>query len=255
MTKLDRKVDSRQVKGWIEQLQQSPDQECIKEQFVLHYTPLIHSLARRYAYNELNQEDLAQVGMIGLINAAKRFDITYGTTFESFAIPTIIGEIKRYLRDQTWSVEVPRRVKELGPKIQHTIDKLTLTLQRSPTIKEVATVLNIPENEIIETMDMASNYKALSIDFKYNHTSEDHGFTLLDVVSEEETYFLDVERKMLLESILPILTERERKILTLLFYDRLTQQEVGEILNISQMHVSRIQKRALKKLRKKLERN
>src|SRR5699024_195032 len=126
----------------IEILQNDPENEAVKEEFVKHYEGLVHSLARKYSYNRGNHEDLAQVGMIGLLISVDRFDPSYGKTFEAFAIPTIIGEIKRFIHDKTWSVHVPRRIKELGPKINRAVDELTGSNQHSPTIKEIAAHLN-----------------------------------------------------------------------------------------------------------------
>src|SRR5699024_4062634 len=109
------KKNVSEVYEWIEGLQKDPDNEALKEKIVLHYEGLVHSLARKYSYNRGNHDDLAQVGMIGLLISVERFDPSFKKSFETFAIPTIIGEIKRYIRDKTWSVHVPRKIKELGP--------------------------------------------------------------------------------------------------------------------------------------------
>lgn len=245
--------DQEHINKMIENIQRSPEDEYSQERIVLHYKGLVHSLASKYAYDRTNIEDLFQVGMIGLMNAVKRFDSTYGSTFEAFAVPTITGEIKRYLRDKTWSVYVPRRVKELGPKIQHAIDHLTVTLEKSPNVQDIATYLSLPEDELSEVMSMTRNYKSLSVDFKYSKVSDEKLFTLLDIIGVDETHFDHVERKMLLESLLPTLEKREQRVLKYLFYQRLTQREVGDILGVSQMQVSRLQKQALTKLREQLE--
>lgn len=247
------KNDRKHINNMIEKIQRSPGDEHSQECIVLHYEGLVHSLARKYAYDQTNVEDLFQVGMIGLMNATKRFDSSYGSSFESFAVPTITGEIKRYLRDKTWSVYVPRRVKELGPKIQRAIDHLTVTLEKSPSVQDIANYLSLPEEELAEVMSMTKNYKSLSVDFKYSKVSDEKLFTLLDIIGVDETHFDHVERKMLLESLLPALDDREQKVLHYLFYDRLTQSEVGNILGVSQMQVSRLQKQALTKLREQLE--
>lgn len=256
MTKEKRRIeeiDRDQVYDMIEEVQRSPEDEKPQEQLVLHYEGLVRSIAKKYAYDKTNIEDLYQVGMIGLMNATKRYDSSYGSSFETFAIPTITGEIKRYLRDKTWSVYVPRRVKELGPKIQKAIDHLTVKLEKSPSVQDIATYLAVPEDELIEVMSMSKNYKSLSVDYKYNKVSDENLFTLLDIIGEDETHFDHVERKMLLESLLPTLDKRELKVLDFLFYKRLTQSEVGDILGVSQMQVSRLQKQALTKLRNELE--
>src|SRR5690625_1105307 len=131
------------VYSWIEHLQEFPNDEEVKEKIVLHYEKLVHSLARKYSHNRGNHEDLTQVGMIGLLISVERFDKEFGKSFEAFAIPTIIGEIKRFIRDRTWSVHVPRRIKELGPKINKAVDDLTNQLQKSPTVQEIAEYLNV----------------------------------------------------------------------------------------------------------------
>lgn len=256
MTKEKRTIDikeRKQINEVIEKIQRSPEDEQLQESIVLYYEGLVRSIARKYAYDRTNIEDLFQVGMIGLMNATKRYDRSYGSSFETFAIPTITGEIKRYLRDKTWSVYVPRRVKELGPKIQRAIDHLTVTLEKSPSVQDIARYLNVDEEELSEVMSMAKNYKSLSVDFKYSKVTDEKLFTLLDIIGEDETYFDHVERKMLLESLLPTLDKREQKVLDYLFYKRLTQSEVGDILGVSQMQVSRLQKQALTKLRNELE--
>lgn len=254
MVKGRRKLEKQNVYELIEQLKRNPDDNSTKERLVLQYEQLVISLASRFTNDKTNREDLMQVGMIGLINAAWRYDQSYGTTFEAFAIPTIIGEIKRYIRDKTWSVQVPRRVKELSSKIQQAIDYLIQELQRQPTLEEIAQHLNITVSELAEIMLMNKNYKTLSVDFKAaNNRSNDNSYVLSDIIGADEKYFDLIEAKMLLEKIFRALDEREQKILKYLYYDRLTQREVGEKLGISQMHVSRLQKEALMKLRKQLE--
>lgn len=253
MTIQKKKMKQEQIFDMIDHVQQSPGDEFMQEKVVLYYENLVYSLARKYSKDRMNIEDLYQVGMIGLMNAMKRFDRSYGTSFESYAVPTITGEIKRYLRDKTWSVYVPRRVKELGPKIQRAIDYLTVSLEKSPSVQDIASYLSISEEELSEVMSMSKNYKSLSVDFKYNKVSDEKLFTLLDIIAVDEKYFDQVERKMLLESIFPTLDEREQKVLKYLFYNRLTQREVGDILGVSQMQVSRLQKQALTKLRDELE--
>lgn len=145
---------------WIEFLQENPGDEVVQEKVVLKYKNLVESLARKYSRNSNIHEDLVQIGMIGLLAAVRRFDISFGKSFESFAIPTIIGEIKRFIRDKTWSVHVPRRIKELGPKIKKTVDDLTTENQQSPSVREIAEVLEVTEEDVLETMEMSKSYRA-----------------------------------------------------------------------------------------------
>src|SRR5699024_4031141 len=155
------KAKNTQVYEWIASLQKDPNDEALKEKLVLHYEGLVHSLAKKYSYNRSNHEDLAQVGMIGLLISVDRFDPSFGKTVEVSAIATIIAEVKRFIRDKKWSVHVPRRIKELGPKINGAVDELPGSNQHTPTIKEIAAHLNGSEEDAIETMEMSRSYKPI----------------------------------------------------------------------------------------------
>ncbi|MEI3612977.1 RNA polymerase sigma factor SigB [Pseudogracilibacillus sp. SO30301A] len=241
------------VYSWIEHLQRSPNDNEVKEKIVLHYERLVHSLARKYSHNRGNHEDLFQVGIIGLLISVERFDKEVGKSFEAFAIPTIIGEIKRFIRDRTWSVHVPRRIKELGPKINRAVDDLTYQLQKSPTVQEIADYLKVSEEDVLETMEMTKSYNALSVDYNHDVNAEGGSVSILDLVGEEEKNYEKADIHMMLESVFHVLPKREQQILKYIFFDNLSQQEVGELLGISQMHVSRLQRRSLRKLREVLE--
>ncbi|MCZ2500194.1 sigma-70 family RNA polymerase sigma factor, partial [Xylophilus sp. Kf1] len=135
-----------------------------QDKLVKHYRKLIESLAYRYSKGQSHHEDLVQVGMVGLIGAINRFDLSFDRKFEAFLVPTVIGEIKRYLRDKTWSVHVPRRIKEIGPRIKKVSDELTNELERSPSISEIAQRLEVSDEEVLEAMEMGQSYNALSVD-------------------------------------------------------------------------------------------
>ncbi|RDW15097.1 RNA polymerase sigma factor SigB [Oceanobacillus chungangensis] len=242
-----------EVYQWIEFLQKEPTDEVVQEKIVLTYKNLVESIARKYSRNSMIHEDLVQVGMIGLLAAVRRYDASFGKTFESFAVPTIIGEIKRFIRDKTWSVHVPRRIKELGPKIKRAVDELTTANQKSPSIKEIAEYLETSEEEILETMEMSKSYKALSVDRKVEGDSDGGTVAILDVVGNEDESYDNIDQKIILENILHILSEREQQILKYTYFENLSQKETGEILGISQMHVSRLQRRALRKLREAIQ--
>ncbi|MFD1335565.1 RNA polymerase sigma factor SigB [Oceanobacillus iheyensis] len=242
-----------EVYQWIEYLQKDPTNEEIQEKIVLKYQDLVGSIARKYSKNSAIHEDLVQVGMIGLLAAVRRYDPTYGKSFESFAIPTIIGEIKRFIRDKTWSVHVPRRIKELGPKIRKAVDELTTDNQKSPTVAEIAKYIGTSEEEVLETMEMGQSYKALSVDRKIEADSDGSTVAILDLVGNSEDGYDNVEQRMMLEKILPILSEREQQILECTYFKNMSQKETGELLGISQMHVSRLQRRSLRKLREAIQ--
>jgi RNA polymerase sigma-B factor len=239
---------NKEVNELIQQFQQTNDDE-IQIHLVKKYKSLVESLARKYSKGRNMHEDLVQVGMIGLLGAFKRFDPQFGKGFEAFAIPTIIGEIKRFLRDKTWSIHVPRRIKELGPKIKVTVEKLTNELQRSPRVDEIAQYLEVTEEEILETMEIGKNYQALSVDHPLEADSDGSTVTILDLVGKQESGYEQVNQKIDLEDSLKVLNEREKLVIKYTFLENLSQKEAGDKLGVSQMHVSRLQRRALQKLR------
>ncbi len=255
MTTKSRPHNNREdeIYQWIRAFQENPEDQEIQEKIVLTYQKLVKSLARKYAKNETIYEDLEQVGMLGLLAAIRRYDPDVGRSFESFAIPTIIGEIKRFIRDKTWSVHVPRRIKELGPKIKKATEALTTDNQKSPSIKEIAEYIEVTEEEVLETMEMSQSYNALSVDRKIEADADGSEVSILDLVGNQESGYEDVDRQLLLEKIMPILNEREQEILRYTYFENKSQKETGELLGISQMHVSRIQRHALKKLREALQ--
>lgn len=242
-----------EVYEWIKFLQENPRDEEIQEKIVLAYQDLVESIARKYSKNSSIHEDLVQVGMLGLLAAIRRYDPAFGKSFESFAIPTIIGEIKRFIRDKTWSVHVPRRIKELGPKIKKAIEELTSDQQQSPSVADIAAYLEVSEEDVLETMEMGKSYKALSVDRKIEADSDGSTVSILDLIGNHDDGYENIDQRMLLEKILPILTEREQEILKCTYFENMSQKDTGEKLGISQMHVSRLQRRALRKLREALQ--
>jgi len=242
-----------QVYEWIEILHEDPKNEEYQEKVVLTYKDLVDSLARKYSKNSSIHEDLVQIGMIGLLAAVRRYDASFGKSFESFAIPTIIGEIKRFIRDKTWSVHVPRRIKELGPKIKKAVDELTTENQKSPSVQEIANYLEVSEEEILETMEMSKSYKALSVDRKIEADSDGSTVAILDLIGNQDKGYENIDQKMILENIMHVLTEREQKILQCTYFENMSQKETGDLLGISQMHVSRLQRRSLRKLREAIQ--
>lgn len=217
---------------------------------VEHYTALVGSLARKYSKGRNIHEDIMQVGMLGLLGAIRRYDPGMGKSFEAFLFPTVIGEIKRFLRDKTWSVHVPRRVKEISSKIKKVEEELTNQYQRSPKIREIADYMDITEEELLEAMEMGKSYQAASVDQAIETGHEGSPVTVLDIIGSHDEGFEKVDQRLLLQSALHVLTERERKIIHCTFIENKSQKETGEYLGISQMHVSRLQKKAIEKLRK-----
>ncbi|MCU9615170.1 RNA polymerase sigma factor SigB [Caldibacillus lycopersici] len=236
------------VLTWIRNFQEHNDEHS-QNNLVLHFKPLVETLARKYAKGKDFYDDLFQVGMLGLLGAIRRYNESFGKSFEAFAVPTIIGEIKRYLRDKTWSVHVPRRIKELGPKIKSTVEMLEKELSRSPTVLEIAEKLQVSEEEVLEAMEIGKSYRALSVDHTIDADSDGGTVTLLDMVGTEEEGFEKVDQRLVVEKVMHVLNERERQIIQYTFIDHMSQKECGIKLGISQMHVSRLQRRAVRKLK------
>ena len=235
------------VLEWIKQYQETNDEEA-QTNLVLHYERLVQSIARKYSNGKSFHEDIAQVGMLGLLGAIRRYDPDFGRSFEAFAVPTIIGEIKRFLRDKTWAIHVPRRIKELGPKIKAAVETLTTEMQRSPQVWEIAEYLDIDEESVLEAMEMGRSYQALSMDHTLEADSEGGTVTLFDIIGAKDEGYEKSDQRMLVADALSVLSEREKQIIQYTYIDQLSQKEAGDLLGISQMHVSRLQRKAIKKL-------
>ena len=244
---LHKSSSKEDVLRWIVLYQATEDDEA-QTNLVIHYRYLVESIARKYSHGKSYFDDIVQVGMLGLLGAIRRFDPDFDRSFEAFAVPTIVGEIKRFLRDKTWDVHVPRRIKELGPRIKSTVEALTMELQRSPSIKEIADRLEVREEEVLEAMEMSRSYQALSMDRSIESDADGSTVTLFDIMGKEDVGYEMTNRRMIVSDAMDVLNEREKQIIQLTYLEQLSQKEAGERLGISQMHVSRIQRQAIKKL-------
>ncbi|WP_181766200.1 RNA polymerase sigma factor SigF [Streptomyces albidus (ex Kaewkla and Franco 2022)] len=209
---------------------------------------LVRFSARRFRSRGDDMEDIVQVGTIGLIKAIDRFDLSREVEFTTFAIPYVVGEIKRFFRDTTWDVRVPRRLQEMRMDLARANDKLTSKLGRSPRVSELAEHLDVSEEEIIEGQVAANGYNSSSLDATVN--DEEGEASLADVLGECDEAMDLVEDFHTLKPLLAELSERDRKIIELRFGEELTQAQIGEQLGLSQMHVSRLLSRSLSGLRK-----
>lgn len=217
-------------------------------ELVEQHVTLARRIASRYAGRGEPLEDLVQVAMIGLVNAAHRYDPERGTDFPRYAVPTILGELRRHFRDSCWAVRVPRGLQELTLRVQAAGDALTRELGRSPTVAEVADRLEVTEDEVLEALEAGSAYSATSLDAPVLRDDPD-GPTLAERLGGEETAIDDIEAREAARQVLAQLPERERRLLTLRFFGNRTQREIAEELHISQMHVSRLLARTLTRLR------
>jgi RNA polymerase sigma-B factor len=223
-----------------------------REQLIEQYLSLVRSLARRYAYRGEQLEDLVQIGCIGLIKAIDRFDLDRGVELTTYATPNIIGEIKRHFRDKGWSVRVPRGLQELNVQLSRLVEELTVQLGRSPTISELASASGAQEEEVLEALESGRAYSSLSLSTGMGADDEDELDPMETIGSEEPQYQISEEWADL-EPGLRALDERERKILHLRFFEGLTQSQIAQQVGISQMHVSRLIRRALEKIREEIE--
>ncbi len=227
---------------------------AIREEIIERHSNLVHAIARRFRDRGEPYEDLVQVAWYGLIKAVDRYDPDRGNKFTSFAVPTILGEIKRYFRDRGWDVRVPRKLQELNQQARRAIEELSRQLNRSPTVREVAQALGVDEEVALEALELAHYYDlgSLDDDAKATH-DEDEGQPASELVgSDDEIEFERMILRHAIEQAMERLDERERKIIGMTFYEGLPQTEIAKRLGISQMHVSRLLRRALNKLRQML---
>ncbi|MET7380544.1 RNA polymerase sigma factor SigF [Streptomyces sp. NPDC005526] len=211
---------------------------------------LVKFAASRFRSRSEPMEDIIQVGTIGLIKAIDRFELARGVEFPTFAMPTIIGEIKRFFRDTSWSVRVPRRLQELRLDLAKAGDELSQRLDRAPTVAELAAHLGLTKDEVVEGMAASNAYTASSLDAQPE--DDDSEGALADRIGYEDHGLEGIEYVESLKPLIAELPSRDRQILSLRFVANMTQSEIGEELGISQMHVSRLLTRTLVKLRKGL---
>jgi len=217
-----------------------------REMLVERYLPLARQLASRYRGPYVPFEDLFQVAALGLIKAIDRFELDRGIAFSSFAVPTVLGELKRYFRDRTWSVRVPRDLQELSLRVDLATADLTLELRRQPTVPEISAQVDASVEEVLEALHAGSAHRAVSLDAPRG--SRD-GSTLGETVPIEDPHLRRAEDRAALAQLMRRLTPREREVILLRFIGDLTQAEIGERIGRSQMQVSRIIRQALARLR------
>jgi RNA polymerase sigma-B factor len=221
-----------------------------REELIVRFLPLARQLASRYRHAGEPHEDLVQVACLGLLKAVDRYEPDRGHAFTKYAVPTMLGELKRYFRDKGWSVHVPRATQELVLKVSDALGTLPAKLGRSPRPRDVAEVVGAPVEDVLEAMEAATAYEAASLDApRPGSDDDDEGWSLGESVSSEEHGYELVEIGEALEGTLEALPERERIILELRFGQDLTQAEIAERVGVSQMHVSRLLRRSLDRLK------
>jgi RNA polymerase sigma-B factor len=228
--------------------QQNGDQAA-REALIERFLPLARQLARRYERQDEPLDDLLQVASMGLVKAVDRFDPSRGTAFSSFAVPTILGELKRYFRDVGWAVHVPRGMQERALEVNRAVSELSRNLGRSPTPAEIAAATEFTHEEVLEAMEAATAYDSVSLEAPRSGSDDGEAEEFVNTLGGEDPGYELAEYTATLAPELRALPERDRLVLHMRFVEDLTQSEIAERIGVSQMHVSRLIRRALEKLR------
>jgi RNA polymerase sigma-B factor len=227
-----------------------PRRAALRAEAITGYLPMAAYLARRYRNRGEPLDDLVQVATVGLIKAIDGYEPGRGTTFASYAVPTMVGEIKRHFRDKGWGVRVPRRLQELCIAITNATGPLTQQLGRVPTVADLARHLDVSEEDVIDGLESGHAYNTLSLDAPM--LTDEPGTTLVDVLGTTDPEMAAVERREALRPVIALLPERQQRIIAMRFFGNMTQSQIAEAMGISQMHVSRLLAHALKVLREAL---
>ena len=219
----------------------------LRDELIIEHLGLARALARRYSGRGESMEDLEQVATVGLLKAVERFEPGRGLAFSTFAVPTILGEIKRHFRDRAWATRVPRGLQELALRLTQSVQSLTQELKRSPSLDEIAADMGIDVERVLEAMEVNRSYAASSLDAPAH--DDDTSRRLERVLAEVDPALDAVDHQLEVESLLARLSTRDRRIVELRFFEGRTQLEIAEEVGISQMHVSRLLARALESLR------
>lgn len=223
-----------------------------REQLIVSHLNLVRFLASKFKNRGESLDDLIQVGTIGLIKAIDRFDPERGLEFTTYATPTIMGEIKRHFRDKGWSVRVPRRLQELSSKVTQATDDLTTQLQRSPSVEEIAERLGVSVDEVLEAMESSSAYSSVPLEGGGSGDDEESPSVIDHYVTEDADLAASDDR-MILEDAIADFSPREQDVIRMRFVDGLTQVEIAERLGVSQVQVSRLLRRTLRRVQDKID--
>ncbi|MGW0334670.1 SigB/SigF/SigG family RNA polymerase sigma factor [Streptomyces sp. NPDC003011] len=230
----------------------TPEHQYARNTLIEMNMSLVRFAAGRYRSSGQDMEDIVQVGTIGLIKAIDRFEISREVQFASFAVPYIVGEIKRFFRDTSWAVHVPRRLQEARTELAKATEELGTRLGRAPKVSELAALMNLTEEEVIEARIASNGYTSASLDAAISGDPDEHDATLTEFIGEEDSALELVENFHALAPLIADLGDRDRLILHLRFVEELTQAEIGRRLDISQMHISRLLSRLLARLRESM---
>lgn len=253
MKKSHSKPDVEKIKELFKEYSEKPTPK-LRDKLIEANLYMAEILAKKYVNKGVDYDDLFQVASLGLIYAIDRYDFSKGFEFSSFAMPTIVGEIKRYFRDKGWVIRVPRRIQENSKRVNNAKYQLTQDLGRTPTIKDIAEYVNLPEEDVLEILEASKVYAPQSLDqtLESSGNSDDKDTNLIDVIGEEDKEFNFIENEDFIKSVFSKLTEVEKQIIIGRYFEEKTQVLIAKELNISQMTVSRLEKKALQKFREEL---
>ncbi len=243
--------DKERTRELFRRYKQDGDMDA-REKLVMSHMNLVRFLANKFKNRGEPLDDLMQVGYLGLLKAIDRFDPDRGLEFTTYATPTIMGEIKRHFRDKGWSVRVPRRLQELSAKVNQATDTLTAQLQRSPKVEEIAEYLDATVDDVLEAMESSSAYSSVPLEAPSGSDSDDAP-SVIDRYVTEDSDLAFTDDRLVLEEALRDFSPREREIIELRFLKGMTQIEIAQKLGISQVQVSRLLRRTLKKVQDKID--
>ncbi|NLW52317.1 MAG: SigB/SigF/SigG family RNA polymerase sigma factor [Tissierellia bacterium] len=227
--------------------------KLVRDRLIEHHLYIAEILSKKYVNKGIEFDDLYQVASLGLIFAIDRFDVSKGYEFSSYATPTIVGEIKRYFRDKSWVIKVPRRIQELSKKVNMARVELSQELQKNPSIDEIAEYLEISTEEVIEVMDASQVYSPQSLDRSLDSQNDDKDVSFGDLLGFEDKNYESIETMDFIKNTMDKLKDIEKKILVYRYFDKMTQIAIATELGVSQMTVSRIEKKIIKKFRQELD--
>ena len=238
-------IDSKEL---FRRYKQDPSQE-IRDELLTRYMYIADILSKKYINKGIDYEDIYQVASLGLLFAVQRFDVDKGYEFSSFATPTIVGEIKKYFRDKGWTIRVPRRIQELSKKVTMARDRLYRDLNRAPTVNDIANYLEVTDEDVIEAMEASKVYSPKSLDLEIESNSDDRDVKLMDIIGEEDKVFEAINNRDFIDYMMRKLNPMEKKIIKDRFFEEKTQIMVAQELEVSQMTISRLEKKILSKFR------
>ncbi|MCC2669254.1 MAG: sigma-B/F/G subfamily polymerase sigma-28 factor, polymerase sigma-B factor [Armatimonadetes bacterium] len=225
----------------------------LRTEIIERHEALVRSVAHKFVRAGVQVEDLVQCGWIALIGAVDRFDPSHQTKFSTYAVHCIVGEIKRYFRDKTWSVKVPRYLQEIAGSLRVTEDRLYRELRREPTVPEMAAALKITEEDLLQAMEVANAYQPIGLDDRHEMGDGNDSMTRGEMIGTIDHDMVNVVEQAPVASAISTLDPRRQRIIRMRFFQGCSQQEVADELGVSQMHVSRLERSALQQLKRAME--